>query len=85
MHILVLLEHLSQIVYAVFKVLSTVCILSVDIGVTRLVFNLKFHVFLVQSHYTLSETLEIMQTVQAIEYIVFETLFTLMLNVYFHP
>jgi len=47
-HILVLLQHLPQIVDAILQVFPPVCVLSVDVEIPRVVLELFLHVFLVQ-------------------------------------
>lgn len=47
-HILVLLEHLPQIVDAVLQVFPPIRVLSVDVEIPRVVLELLLHVFLVQ-------------------------------------
>lgn len=47
-HILVLLQHLPQIVDAILQVFPPVCVLSVDVEIPRVVLELLLHVFLVQ-------------------------------------
>lgn len=47
-YILVLLKHSAQAVNAVLKVLSSVCVLLMNIGVARLVFELFLYIFLVK-------------------------------------
>ena len=55
MHILVLLEHLPKIVDTVLKVLSAVCIFTMNVKVATLIFQFFLHVLLVQPDYTFSE------------------------------
>ncbi len=54
-HILVLLEHLPKIVDTVLKVLSAVCIFTMNVKVATLIFQFFLHVLLVQPDYTFSE------------------------------
>ena len=59
MDILVLLEHLSQIVHIVFKVLALICILAMKISISLLILYLFFHVLFVKADHSLLELLEI--------------------------
>jgi len=74
MHILILLQHLPQVVYIVFQVLSLVCVLSVQVSVSLLVLDFFFDILLMQSDNSFFEFLEICNVVKALKYIVFEFL-----------
>jgi hypothetical protein len=73
-HVLILLEHLPQVVDIVLQVSSLVGILSVEICITLFVLNLLFHVFLVKSYDSLLQLLEISNVMEAFKYIILELL-----------
>lgn len=73
-HVLVLLQHLSQIVNVVFKVLSLVGVFPVQVGVSLLILDLFLDVLLVEADDALLEFLEVSDVMQALEHIVLELL-----------
>jgi hypothetical protein len=58
-HILILLEHLSQIIYVIFEVLAFVGILSVQIGISLFILDLFLDVLFVEADNALFEFLEV--------------------------
>lgn len=61
MDILILLEHLSQIVDAVFEILSSISILSVDVCISCFILEFLFHIFLVKTNNAFPEAFMVMQ------------------------
>jgi len=80
-NILILLQHLSQIINIVFEVFALIGILSVQIGVTLLILDLFFHVFFVKADDALFKFLEVCDVMQALENVVLELLLETLLVV----
>ena len=81
MNVLVLLEHKSQVVNVVLQVSSLLSVFFMDIGVSSLVLDLFFDVFLVQSDDSGFQLLEVCDMVEHFEDIVLEFLLVALLLV----
>jgi len=73
-HILILLEHLSQIIYVIFEVLAFVGILSVQIGISLFILDLFLDVLFVEADNALFEFLEVGDVVETFENIILKLL-----------
>ena len=73
-HILILLEHLSQIIYVIFEVLAFVGILSMQIGISLFVLDLFLDVLFVEADNALFEFLEVGDVVETLENIILKLL-----------
>ena len=85
MDVLVLLEHESQVVNVVLQVSSLLSVLFVDIGVSGLVLDLLFHVFLVQSDDSSLQLFEVSDVMENLEDIILEFLLVALLLVQLLP
>jgi len=71
-HVLVFLEHLSQVFDVVLQVAAFVRILTMKIGISSLVLDLFLHILLVKADDTTLKLFEIGDVMQAIEDVIFE-------------
>lgn len=84
MHILVLLQHLPEIVDAVLEVLPAVCIFTMNVEVAILIFQLFLHVLLVQANDSFSELFEITEAMHHVKHVILELLFENLLHIDFN-
>ena len=73
-NILILLEHLSQIIYVIFEVLAFVSILSMQIGISLFILDLFLDVLFVEADNALFEFLEVGDVVETFENIILKLL-----------
>eukprot|EP00356_Strombidium_inclinatum_P008187 CAMPEP_0170487790 /NCGR_PEP_ID=MMETSP0208-20121228/6521_1 /TAXON_ID=197538 /ORGANISM="Strombidium inclinatum, Strain S3" /LENGTH=383 /DNA_ID=CAMNT_0010762185 /DNA_START=120 /DNA_END=1273 /DNA_ORIENTATION=+ len=79
--VLILLQHLSQVVNVVLEVAALVRILTVEVSVAGFVLQLFLHVLLVQANNAGLELLEVGDVVQALEDVVLKLLLVALLLV----
>jgi hypothetical protein len=72
--ILILLEHLSQIIYVIFEVLAFVGILSMQIGISLFILDLFLNVLFMEADYALFEFLEVSNVMETFENVILELL-----------
>jgi len=85
MDILVLLEHLSQIIHIVFKVLALIGILAMKVSISLLILDLFFDILFVKADDSFLELLEISNMMEALEDIVLELLLEALLFIKLLP
>lgn len=72
--VLVLLEHLSQIINIIFEVLALVSILSVEVSISLLILDLFLDILFVEADHTLLQLLEVGNVMKTFKDVILELL-----------